>query len=105
MNEPWIRRSQQTWKVGLFYVLMLITILLFGSFITAVNGVWLFGVSEGALAFAFVGTGIGGLAWLCASLRCPNCGKRPAWDLMRRGDAGGWLSDLHKLTHCPSCGS
>lgn len=104
MSGFWIKRSGQAWKLGVFYLFILLTLLLFVAFVMAVNDVRLvdeLGTME--LAFAFVGVGFTSLIWICFSVRCPRCGYKPVWNILRRSDVSTWLVTLHTLDRCPQC--
>ncbi len=104
-SSSWIARSGQTWKLYVFYALILATIVLIGMFIAAVNGMEIFpGVGQVGLAMLFVVGGFGALLWLANSIRCPQCGERVAWTIIRNSNAGAWLPDLLSMTACPGCG-
>lgn len=80
---------------------MAATGVLIGLFIAATNGViehryW--------YAFGLVGTGFAALIWLATTIRCPKCGAKPAWRVMRTAPHRTWFTDFLGLDHCPSCG-
>ena len=105
-SQVWIKRSGQAWKLVIFYLFILSELLLIVAFVMAVNDVRLVGgVDSIQLAVAFVAVGLGSLAWLCLSVRCPRCGYKPVWKILRQAEATSWLVTVHKLDRCPSCGS
>lgn len=102
--RPWIVRTGQLWKLGLFYLMILTTVLLIVAFILAVNGTMISDfVGRFELAISFILLGIASLGWLCLSIRCPQCGNRPVWQMLRTVDANTWLVKLHTLERCSEC--
>ena len=103
-SRSWIASTGQLWKLGLFYLMMLTTVLLIVAFILAVNGAM---ISDFAgrfeLAISFILLGMGSLVWLCSSIRCPRCGSRPVWRMLRTVDVNTWLVKLHTMEHCSKC--
>jgi hypothetical protein len=100
MASSWLKRTGQTWKVLVFGVLVVAGLALFALFIAAVNGKI---EGEGAFAFSFTGVAFGALVWLATGVRCPRCGARPAWHLMRTAPHARWFLQLLALDRCPSC--
>lgn len=104
-TRSWIVCTGQLWKLGLFYLMILTTIMLIGAFILAVNG---YVISSFAgrfeLAISFILLGASSLAWLCLSIRCPRCGKKPVWGILKTADVNSWLVKLHAIERCPECG-
>jgi endogenous inhibitor of DNA gyrase (YacG/DUF329 family) len=39
------------------------------------------------------------------SIRCPACGAKVAWKVVRTAPAARWLHELRSLEACPGCGS
>ena len=100
----WIKRSGQAWKLAIFYLLISVTIVLFVAFVMAVNKIQLLGqLGSMQLAFAFVAFGFTSLIWICLSVRCPRCGHKPVWGILRRSDTSTWLVSLHTMERCPQC--
>lgn len=103
-SRSWITRSGQAWKLAVFYLLISTTVFLFLAFVMAVNNVEVLGLlSSMEFAFAFVGVGFASLIWICSSVRCPRCGHRPVWGILRHSAASTWLVTLHTLERCPRC--
>jgi hypothetical protein len=46
---------------------------------------------------------LGGFAWNCLLIRCPNCRSRVFWDAVRDGSAANWFSG-NIGSSCPRCG-
>jgi hypothetical protein len=85
--------------------MILVTLVLIVTFIFAVNDYMVSdfaGRFELAVTFAFIG--VSSLFWLCLSIRCPRCGKRPVWGMLRTVDVSTWLVKLHAIERCPECG-
>ncbi len=103
-TRSWIVNTGQIWKLGVFYLLILTTLLLIVAFILAVNGYMILGlVSRFEVAITFILVGASSLLWLCLSIRCPRCGKRPVWGMLRTVDINTWLVKLHSMERCPAC--
>ncbi len=102
--DPWLRRTAQVWKLGVFLFLISIALTLFGVLVLAINDVYVSKTLDSVdLAFVFVGVGLGAVLWLLLALRCPNCGYRPVWGILRTADASTWLIDLWTMARCPRC--
>jgi len=102
----WISQSGQTWKLGVFYFLILAALFLLVAFIMTVNHVRVLDNLDAIeLALAFVVTAAVSMMWLCLSIRCPRCAHRPVWYILRTAAAGNWLITLHTMEQCPSCKS
>jgi hypothetical protein len=101
MARSWLKRTGQTWKVVVFGVLVIASLVLLALMIAAVKGKI---EGEVAFAFGFTGAGFGALFWLATAIRCSRCGARPAWHLMRTAPQGNWFSQFLALDRCPSCG-
>lgn len=103
-THSWIVNTRQTWKLGVFYSLILAALLLIVAFILAVNGYMILGfASRFEIAVTFILVGASSLFWLCLSIRCPRCGKRPVWGMLRTVDVNAWLVKLHIMERCPTC--
>lgn len=103
--RSWIADTGQLWKLWLFYLMILTTIVLIVAFILAVNS---YVISDFAgrfeLAISFILLGASALVWLCFSIRCPRCGKKPVWGILKTADVNSWLVKLHAIERCPECG-
>ena len=104
-SRSWIDGTGQLWKLGLFYSMLLTTLVLIVVFILAVNGY----VASGRtvrieLAVTFALLGVSSLLWLCLSIRCPQCGNKPVWRMLKTVDFNTWLIKLHTMERCPECG-
>ena len=103
--RSWIVSTGQLWKLGLFYSMMLAALVLIVAFILAVNGYMIAGFAgRFELAITFILVGASSLFWLCLSIRCPRCGKRPVWGILKTVDINTWLVKLHVMERCPECG-
>lgn len=100
----WIRRSGQLWKLVTFALLGSVSFASFVAMVLTINGVKLVPLGEGALAFVGVIVGTADFAWLCLSIRCPRCGARPAWKILRTSSVNSWFVELCSMTACPACG-
>lgn len=104
VSTSWLARTRQTWKLAVFSLLIAVTLVLIVAFVLAVNGYLGSGVwGKFKLAVAFVLVGMSSLVWLCIAIRCPKCGKRPVWGMLRTIDANVWLVSLLAIDRCPSC--
>ena len=96
----WFRRTGQSWKLGVFWGLFLVGAALLILFVLSVNGV-VSGQVE--LSLSAVATMFAALAWLATSVKCPHCGARPVWHIIKTAPAGDWLTRVHCLKTCPIC--
>lgn len=103
-SSAWLRRTRQQWKLAVFYALMIAGAVFFLAFLLAVNGRDPFELGEIRLSFAFIGLVFSGLVWLCLSIRCPHCGCRPVWPILKSAGAGEWIHRIESTSRCPDCG-
>ena len=100
----WLIRTNQHWKLLTFMFLMFIGLISFVSLILVINGKWNFKnidvVQLSLFATFFI---FGSLIWFTQSVRCPACGYKPVWSVIKSSAASEWLSGITKLEHCPSC--
>ena len=102
---PWIIATGQAWKLRVFYVLIVLTLILQARFISSITGINIVSsLSEKENAALFVTTGIGALLWLVLSIRCPACDALPVWTILREADASRWLLELRRSDRCAVCG-
>lgn len=101
MARSWIATTGQRWKLAIFWLLFGGGLLLFAGFIYALN-------SDAkslsrVLDKVSVPLMVAGFVWLFLSLRCPRCGGRPAWWMVKRLDAREWYVVLAEMESCPIC--
>lgn len=103
-NQYWLIRTRQIWKLGVFMILMLLDIIIFFVFILATNKIWKFeGISVLRFDLLFMLLGFGSLVWFTQVVKCPSCGYKPVWPILRSAPASEWLRRIVKLQRCPSC--
>ena len=103
-NNFWLIRTHQAWKFFVFLAAIFLGITSFLAMIMVINDVQVLkGVGELELALISIFLGFGSLIWLSQSIRCPECGYKPAWSIIKSAPAGEWLGKISKLEHCPSC--
>ena len=104
ISQYWLVKTNQTWKLLVSFLLIFLSGLFFIMLLLAVNKAW---VSEGfgelELELASIIFGISSLIWLCQSIRCPECGYKPAWTIIKTSSANEWLGKISKMEHCPVC--
>ncbi len=66
------------------------------------------GTSGTVTTFAVLSLGgitlaLGGFAWNCLRIRCPNCGSRVFWEATRHESPSSWFSGAVGPS-CPKCG-
>src|SRR5215203_1726851 len=99
-DRSYVKRSDQSWKIWLFSVLLL------GS------GILLFiGFSVGKdqpanfMSLIMSGSCLGALSliWLSMSIRCKKCRTRLGWRAISKESHNGWLVSLLTRECCPVC--
>jgi transposase-like protein len=100
MTSTWITATRQRWKLSIFWLILLIGLLLaVGSFQTLNENRELNRIlddwSVAVLIISFV--------WLFVSIRCPKCGRRPTWWIVRHADLREWYVMLSVMRDCPIC--
>lgn len=104
IGESWIIKTKQGWKVAVFFVLLFSGFATLILMILVINKVIQFSsFDDFELALAPVGFGIAAFIWFCKSVRCPYCGYKPVWPILRKESADEWLREIVLLQHCPSC--
>lgn len=102
--QYWLIKTNQIWKFLTFLLLMFLAGSVFIAMITVVNKFWAPDfVDEFELGLTSVILGFGSLIWFCLSVKCPHCGYKPVWPILRSAPAGEWLARIVKLMECPSC--
>ncbi len=106
-SNSFLALTRQTWKMYAFFALLVVS---GGSFVLMLlalghggTSIWL--LDDVSLALITAITGVGAVAWLFVSLRCPSCRDRVAAHIITREAPGEWLPKLMGLTQCPRCGS
>lgn len=103
-TQSWISNTGQFWKIGVFYFLLLVSFVAMLAFMLSVNGYLRQDhFSKFELASAFILLGLLSLMWLCIAIRCPRCGKRPVWDMIKAADVNSWLINIHVIDRCQKC--
>lgn len=103
-TRSWIVNTGQLWKLGFFYSMILVTLLLIVAFILAVNGYMISAFAgKFEIAITFILVGASSLLWLCLSIRCPQCGTRPVWGIFKTIDVNAWLVKLYSMERCTKC--
>jgi hypothetical protein len=102
--NSWIARTGQTWKLLVFYLLILATGGMLVGLIMVMNGRTFDSLGKHEFILFFVLAGICSLAWLIVSVRCSLCGSRPVWGVIKNSEVDVWLLKLHTTKSCPTCG-
>lgn len=103
-NQYWLIRTKQIWKVGIFFLLILVILIMLIAKIMIINKVLTADrINELELALGEIIVGFGTLIWFSQSIRCPLCGYKPVWPILRSAPASEWLRRIVKLEKCPSC--
>lgn len=108
--DTWISRSNQAWKLLVFFILMVLDASLFVLFVWRINASgnsreegWF--LDEVTLVLVFVSLGWGAFCWLLFSIRCSVCRKSVAGQIIKSTPASEWFSSLITIQECRSCGS
>ncbi|MBI5024954.1 MAG: hypothetical protein HZC18_08190 [Candidatus Omnitrophica bacterium] len=94
-GNMWFQRTNQTWKIGIFLVLLFLSPIGFFVWISMEN-------QNSALLLGTV-SGIISIIWLTQSIKCPKCGYKPIWSIMKSAPASEWFIKITNLKECPSC--
>ena len=104
-TKIWLVKTNQVWKLWIFLLLLALSFVSLLCKWMIVEGIWIpnrVGATE--FSVASVVLGFGSLIWLCKSLKCPECGYKPTWPILKSAPASKWNAVLIKLEHCPKCG-
>ncbi len=103
-NEYWLLRTNQVWKVLGFWLLLFLSIVNFLAMIMIINEAWTpKWIGELELGLGTIFFGFGALIWFSQTIKCPQCGYKPVWPILRSAPASEWLSRIVKLKECPAC--
>ncbi len=103
-NQYWLIKTNQVWKFLIFSFLMFLGMTSFFAMIMVINEIWKFEkVNDIHLSIGSVMLIFGSLVWLSQSIKCPHCGYKPVWPILRSAPASEWLARIVKLKECPSC--
>ena len=94
-KDMWIKTTGQNWKIYIFAALLFLSSI--GFF------VWIFIENMGSALVLCVVLGAISLLWLSQALKCPKCGYKPAWPIMKSVPASEWFITITRLEHCPGC--
>jgi hypothetical protein len=104
----WITRTHQAWKFNLFVMMIGVSGALFLLLVWQVNDPIRFAkwgiISPVIFPLAFAGVGLLAFLWFVLAIKCPNCGKRPTWNILSHSSSSNWLNSLLQLNACPCCG-
>lgn len=104
LTKYWLVRTNQVWKILIFHLLMFLASFIFITMILVINRIWIPNIiGEFELGLASIILGFGSLIWLSQSIKCPYCGYKPVWPILKSAPASEWLARITKLEHCPSC--
>lgn len=103
-TQYWLIKTNQIWKLWISLFLMLLVLLMFIAKVMIVNKIWMPNwIDEIELSLGEIVIGFGSLIWFCLSVKCPHCGYKPVWPILRSAPAGEWLRRIMHLEQCPSC--
>lgn len=105
LNNFWIIKTNQMWKIWIFAILMFLGGCAFLGMIMTINGV-LIPNRAGEIEFSLISMSLvfGSLIWFSKSLKCPKCGYKPTWPILKSAPASEWFVRITKLECCPGCG-
>lgn len=105
-GTTWLRRTRQMWKMNVFFVVIASAGVMLVMLIRVSRSNSDMGATTPALlalgSVLFAGAA---LAWLGLSIRCHECGSRPAFESIRKSEYTDWLLTLLMSQQCPNCGS
>ncbi len=100
----WLSRTHQSWKMYVFIVFGIIVGIIFICFIIKINNPSSFAEDEVEISLFYVCTSLLWFLWIIFAIKCPVCGKKIVWDILRKSPANRWLIILINLSACPNCG-
>lgn len=104
-DGDWISATHQIWKFRVFHVLLVCNWAILIAFVMRVNDRIVGSFTEGQLGALFIVSGASMLGWLIVAVRCPQCGFRPTWEILKSTDSNGWYRRLRRMSRCPRCGN
>lgn len=97
------KATGQFWKYSVWVELTVAEVLVTLAFFSLWRGNPLH-LPEGLTTGAFFIIALVWFIWLAVAIRCPKCGKSPAWYQMTHGKARTYGDRILATTACPSCG-
>ena len=105
----WIARTGQMWKFRFICVTGVLNFLLFILMVWNIN--WpqseifvITGMAQLEIRTAFLFSGLVFIYGLFLLIKCPACGKRPAYRILSTSSANQWFGILITFEECPICG-
>ncbi len=97
----WIKNTKQAWKLIIFYFFIYLTFFDLIALIFIIPN-----ENEVAQLIAFiliVTFPIFAFSWLCVSIKCPECGCMPVWNILKTVSNKQILQKLTNIKDCPDC--
>ena len=102
-NHSWIVSTGQSWKIGVFLVMMAAAGLGFVIFFILLSSKTLSDETLALLGIMPTIIGSSSMVWFFLSIRCRACGRRPAWTLVNNSAVSDWWIRLIQSAECPIC--
>jgi hypothetical protein len=98
-KKLWIQATHQQWKINIFTLIQLIC----GGFFLKFFFVEMEGIESLKHCLCMLVLLIGSWIWFINIIKCPNCGYKPVWPLVRRFSIDKPFEELSKMKRCPKC--
>jgi hypothetical protein len=103
-DQLWLIKTNQVWKVWIFTFLMFLGMISFIAMIMITNKVWEFDkINDIHFSLASILLIFGSLVWLSQMIKCPHCGHKPVWPIIRGVPFNEWFVKIARLKECLSC--
>jgi hypothetical protein len=102
-SMTWLDRTGQRWKVRALWLLIAVSLAAFLIAYLMLASAALSTDVQAAAIMSATALGLSTFIWFLRAIRCPACGRRPAWALVRSQSIGLWLPKLLSATACPLC--
>ena len=102
-TSNWYARTSQTWKVNVWLAGFALSSAGLLWFFTHLDGAHLSDLQLTALGMGSAALGAFSFLWVSVAVKCPACGARVVWRILRTASISVWFIRVAELTRCPEC--
>ena len=95
-QKTWLQKTNQEWK---FRVFMILIYVVFCLLVLHIIGI----VNNNSIEQLIVSICVIASMWLCFTIRCPFCKRRPMFQLLRKTNITHLYKTLSGFEKCPFC--
>ncbi len=108
-NNSFVLKTDQMWKLRVVFGLLLIDFLVLILMVWNINSpdsvfFTSLGIGDLQIQTVFLVLGLFALSFLFLSIKCPDCHKRPAYQIISTSGVNNWIYEIFNFQECPFCG-